>query len=307
MLLLIVAGTFITVGLLILALTIKSERAIMQERIQSQGEVAREIPGTVDSEVEQSFSERMVQPVLGKLSAAAMRFTPAGNLQAVQERLATAGRPWGINASEFLGLKLLSVGVFVIAGMAALGGLPSSLGARLTTLMLMAFIGVILPDSLLQHGISSRQAEIRRSLANALDLLTVTINAGLGLDAAMQKVTEKTKGPLSDEMRQALQEMQLGKLRIEALKDMEKRAKVPELTSLVAAIYQADQLGASISKVLNVQSETLRTQRVQRARETAAKMSVKMLFPLIFFIFPALFVVVLSPGLILTLRAMNAQ
>lgn len=305
MLLFIAAGTFITVALLILALTIRSERAIMQERMLPHQAAAREVSGIVESEIGRSFSERVTRPILGKLSELGTRHTPSGGIQAVQEKLASAGHPWGLTAPEFLGLKLLSIAGFVLAGLAALATLSTSVMLRLVAMILLVFIGAILPDYLLERKTTSRQREIRRALPNALDLLTVVINAGMGLDAAMQKVADKLKGPLSDEMKQALQEMQIGKLRIEALKDMERRVKVPELTSLVAAIYQADQLGASISKVLNVQSATMRTLRIQKAQETAARLAVKMLFPLVFFIFPALFVAVLAPGLILTMRALN--
>lgn len=133
----------------------------------------------------------------------------------------------------------------------------------------------------------------------------MSVEAGLGLDGAMQRAVEKMKGPLPSEMERALREMQIGKLRAEALRDMAQRVKVAELSSFVAAVCQAEQLGVSIAKVLRVQGETLRTQRSQRTREAAAKLPVKLLFPLIFFIFPALFVVVLAPGVIRTVKALG--
>ena len=156
---------------------------------------------------------------------------------------------------------------------------------------------------MLQRTVSERQAGIRRVLPDTLDLLTVSVEAGLGLDGAMQKVVEKLRSPLSDEMVRALQEMRIGKLRVEALRNMAKRARVQELTTFVAAICQADQLGVSIAHVLKVQSDTLRTVRSQKAREAASKLPVKMLFPLVFCIFPALFVIILAPGVINIARA----
>ncbi|MCL6630717.1 MAG: type II secretion system F family protein, partial [Armatimonadetes bacterium] len=143
------------------------------------------------------------------------------------------------------------------------------------------------------------------SLADTLDLLTVSVEAGLGLDGAMQKVVEKLKNPLSEELGRALREMQIGKLRAEALKDMASRVRVQELSSFVASICQAEQLGVSIARVLRVQGDTIRSQRSQRARETAAKLPVKMLFPLVFCIFPAIFVVIAGSGAISIWRAFS--
>jgi tight adherence protein C len=146
---------------------------------------------------------------------------------------------------------------------------------------------------------------IRRSLADCLDLLVVCTEAGLGFDGALAKVVDRMSGPLSDEFRKVLQDMSVGRTRVEALRAMAARVGLPELISFVAAIHQADLLGVSIAHVLRVQADSLRTQRNLRARETAAKLPVKLLFPLVFFIFPAIFVVVLSPGAIQIIRALT--
>jgi tight adherence protein C len=162
----------------------------------------------------------------------------------------------------------------------------------------MLVIGLILPDFILQQIINSRQYRIRKSLPDILDLLIVSVEAGLGFDGAMQKVVDKVKGPFPEELGRVLEEMRLGKSRMAALQDMAKRIAVTEVSTFVAAIYQADQLGVSIARVLNVQADTMRLARSQRIREMAAKLPVKMLFPLVFFIFPAIFVVVIGPGVI---------
>jgi tight adherence protein C len=135
-----------------------------------------------------------------------------------------------------------------------------------------------------------------------LDLLIVSVEAGLGFDGAMARVVEKMKGPFPQELCRVLQEMQVGKARIPALKDMATRVQVSEVSTFVAAIYQADQLGVSMAKVLHVQADTMRVARSQRIREMAAKLPVKMLFPLVFFIFPAIFVIIIGPGVISIMR-----
>ena len=304
----IATAAFITIALLVLGLTLKSEEAVMRQRIQTHAAAAAGTAG-VQSSVEQEmavpFSQRILLPFLRRAAGFAERFTSSGAVRSAEERLETAGRPWGLGAKEFVGLKVLSVVAFVILGLVAVKLLNVAFVLKVGAFVLLMFIGFVLPDYLLDRSIAERQSKIRRALPDTLDLLTVSVEAGLGLDAAMQKVVEKLKGPLTDELRTALQEMRIGKMRIDALRDSAKRAKVPELTSFVAAVYQADQLGVPISKVLRVQSASLRSQRAQRARETAAKLPVKMLFPLVFFIFPALFIVTLGPGVIQTGKALG--
>jgi len=305
MLALIAACTFGTVSLLIVGLTMRSEREIMQERMRMHSQSGGATVSSVELDLEAAFRERVVLPFLRWLADIGMRFTPGGAVQAIEEKLETAGRPWNLGGREFMGLRVLSIALSVLLGVASAKIIDASPFLRVVLLIIIIFIGAILPDYLLQRAVNQRQLRIRRALADTLDLLSVSVEAGLGLDGAMQIVVEKLKGPLSDEMERALQEMQIGKLRAEALKDMAKRVKVPELSSFVAAICQADQLGVSIAKVLRVQGETLRSQRSQKARETAAKLPIKMLFPLVIFIFPAIFVVIAGPGAIQIARALG--
>jgi tight adherence protein C len=159
--------------------------------------------------------------------------------------------------------------------------------------------GYILPEFWLGGRVKKRQHLIVLQIPDALDLLTISVRAGLGFDGALGKVVEKLKGPLPDEFRRALAEIRVGKARREALRDIVPRTEVPALTNFVGAIIQAEQLGVSISKVLQVQSEQLRIERRQRAEEQAAKAPIKMLFPLVGCIFPSLFIVILGPALIL--------
>jgi tight adherence protein C len=302
MLLLIAIGTFATIALLAIGLTMKSERVIVQERMQTHAHTG-EPEGSVELEMGQPFGQRVVLPFFRKLSSIGRLLTPGGATRAIDEKLETAGRPWNLGVAEFMGLKALSIVLGVVVGFIAAGLINASPLMSLFFFALIVFIGIILPDYLLQRAINERQAAIRRALADTLDLLTVSVEAGLGLDGAMQKVTERFHNPLAHELDRALGEMRVGKLRADALRSMAARVKVQELSSFVAAICQADQLGVSIANVLRVQGETLRTQRSQRARETAAKLPVKMLIPLVFCIFPAIFVVVLAPGVIQIVKA----
>lgn len=294
-----------TIALLLIGVTMRSERAIIQERMVLHSQGMSPSTTKVESDLDMSFKERVVLPFLRRLANLAASLTPAGALQAAEEKLSAAGRPWRLGGREFIGLKVLSFIVFALLALAAAKVVNAGIFAKLALLILLLIIGILLPEGVLNSIASKRQSAIRRILPDTLDLLLVSVEAGLGLDGAIQKVVEKLASPLSDELGMALQEMQLGKRRAEALRDMSDRVKVPELSSFVAAIIQADQLGVSISKVLHVQSETVRTARSIRAREAAAKLPVKMLIPLVFCIFPALFVVVLAPGAVRIIKALD--
>jgi tight adherence protein C len=163
-------------------------------------------------------------------------------------------------------------------------------------------LGYTVPEFWLGGRVKKRQKGILLMIPDSLDLLTISVRAGLGFDAALGKVVEKLQGPLSDEFRRALAEIRVGKTRREALRDMIPRTDVPPLNNFIGAIIQAEQLGVSISKVLQVQSEQLRIERRQRAEEMAAKAPIKMLFPLVGCIFPSLFVVILGPAIILIIK-----
>jgi len=274
----------------------RSERSLIRERLFNQTRPIESTMNSVEMEMAVPFRERIVLPFLRRLSNLAARLTPGGATQAVDEKLETAGRPWNMGHREFMGLRVLSVLLAFLAGMAVINVISAPPLVRIVAVLGPMLCGAALPDYLLENAVKKRQSGVRKVLADTLDLMTVCVEAGLGLDGAMQKVVEKLKSPFSDEISRSLQEMRVGKLRTEALKDMAKRLRIPEVSSFVAAICQADQLGVSISRVLRVQCDTLRSVRTQRAREAAAKLPVKLLIPLIFCIFPAIFVVVVAPG-----------
>ena len=294
-----------TVALFVLGLTIKSERAIIQERVRSHGGQDFRDIDSIQAEMELPFKERIIQPFLRRVAGTVDRWTPSGAAKSIEEKLDTAGRPWRLGALEFIGLRVLSVALFVLLSIFAASWLHTSHFIKIFLVMLIVVIGIYLPLYLLNASTVSRQYRIRKVLPDTLDLLMVSVEAGLGLDGAIQKVVEKTRTPLSDELSRVLNEVQIGKLRVDALRDLSKRANVNELSSFIATLCQADLLGVSISQVLRVQSETMRSMRSQRIRETSAKLPVKMLFPLIFCIFPAIFVVILAPSAIHIARAFS--
>ena len=216
-----------------------------------------------------------------------------------------AGNPGDMRLTDWMGVKML-VGIgtaailFVLLGVVAGGGIsgPGDLFKPFFFGLIGFFIGYLLPEFWLGRKIKSRQKIILKMIPDTLDLLTISVRAGLGFDAALAKVVEKLPGPLTDEFRRALAEVRVGKARREALRDMIPRTNVQPLSNFIGAIIQAETLGVSISKVLQVQSEQLRIERRQRAEELAAKAPIKMLLPLVGCIFPALFVVILGPAMI---------
>jgi tight adherence protein C len=164
------------------------------------------------------------------------------------------------------------------------------------------FLGRYLPDVWLNNKLKARQKELRLALPNALDLLTISVEAGLGFDAAIGRLTEKFKNALSDEFAQVLNEIRLGRPRLEALDDMGRRSGVEELHTFIQALIQSEQLGVGIAKVLRIQSEEMRRRRRQRAEEQAAQAPLKMLFPMIGCIFPTLFIVLMGPAVIIIIH-----
>ena len=253
-------------------------------------------------ELQQPFLERTLRPLAGRLSSQMSRVASSSFQDRTEKRLALAGNPGNIRVADWLGVKavgaaigaILFVIIFVFVGVM---GLPIPLNFLMA--VAGALLGYTIPEFWLGGRVRKRQHAILLQIPDALDLLTISVRAGLGFDAALGKVVEKLQGPLTEEFRRALAEVRVGKARREALRDIVPRTEVGPLTNFIGAIIQAEQLGVSISKVLQVQSEQLRIERRQRAEEQAAKAPIKMLFPLVGCIFPSLFIVILGPAIIL--------
>jgi tight adherence protein C len=225
----------------------------------------------------------------------ALRLSPGGVASTLQRRLDVAGNPRGWSSDRMLAVK--GLGLVVLGFLGAIYGLhdPELLivGAGLG-----AVIGFFLPDVLLYNSGQKRQQQIPAFLPDALDMLTICVEAGLGFDAALAQVARNSKGPVAAEFSRVLQEMQFGKSRAEALRAMSDRTTVPELQAFVTALVQSGEMGIPIAHVLREQAKEMRVRRRQRAEELAQKVPVKITFPLIFCLFPALMVVILGPGII---------
>ena len=248
-------------------------------------------------ELAQPFSERVVMPIMRRLGEMSSRFTPQHVIEQTRVRLELAGNPGRIDASTFMVLHFVSAGVF--GGLVFLISLFShtfTLPIKLAIVLGFIILGYFFPDLWVRSKINSRQKEVRRAMPDALDLLTICVEAGLGFDAAMSKVNEKWDNELSMAFGRVIREIQLGKLRRDALRDMSDRLGLAEMTSFVAAIIQSEMLGVSMARVLRIQSDQMRLKRRQHAEEEAHKAPIKMIFPMGLFIFPALMIVLLTPA-----------
>jgi tight adherence protein C len=272
----------------------------------------RERPLTLEEiELAQPFSERVLLPNIRRLGQFASRFTPQASLESIQHKLDLAGNPRGLDPTIFWALRIVAtvgLGGFILL-VTFLAPSDSVLSIRTGTLKALgmalggALLGFFLPIMLLTSRITRRQNIILKAMPDALDLLTVCVEAGLGFDQAMAKVSEKWENELSLAFERVLQEVRLGKLRREALRDMAERMDISDMTSFVAAIIQADQLGVSMGKVLRIQSDQMRIKRRQRAEKKAHEAPVKMLIPMVFLIFPSIYIVLLGPAALILLNS----
>jgi tight adherence protein C len=250
-------------------------------------------------ELSQPFSERVIVPFIRRIGEFSARFTPQKAIQDTARRLELAGNPWPIDAATFLAIRFILavvLGGFLTA--VVLISPPSNPSDNFMYIGGATFAGFFLPHLMLSSRITRRQKEIRKAMPDALDLLTICVEAGLGFDAAMSKVAEKWENELSLAFARTIREVQLGKVRREALKDMSDRLGIPEMTSFVAAIIQSEQLGVSMAKVLRIQSDQMRIKRRQYAEEEAHKAPIKMIIPMALLIFPSIMIIILTPAAI---------
>lgn len=250
-------------------------------------------------ELSAPFSQRVLVPLLRASSQFVSRFTPERTLEETQRKLDLAGNPNNWSATEFLGIRGLAA--LLLAGLTFFLTMLTDIAVtqRIMFVAVMGFLGFFLPIVWLGSRITRRQDEVVKTLPDALDLLTISVEAGLPFDGAMQRVAEKWDNEISKAFARMLNEMRVGKSRRDALRDMSDRLDVPDVTSFVAALVQADQLGISIAKVLRIQSEQMRIKRRQRAEEKAQQAPIKMLIPMTFLIFPTILVVILGPAVLI--------
>ena len=249
-------------------------------------------------ELAEPFADRVLRPALRGLARLITRATPQQIMQVIHLKLDLAGNPYDLPALEFLGVCVLFAMLnTLLAGFAA-SLLHYSIVVIVLVMIVGTALGLYLPIFWLNMKIRARQEDITIALPDALDLLTVCVEAGQGFDAAMAQVGEKWDNELSRAMKRGLAEIRLGKTRQAALRDMATRAQVRDLTNFVAAILQAERFGSGIAQVLSLQAEQMRVLRRQRAQTHANEMPVKLVFPLVFCLFPALFIVLLGPAVL---------
>lgn len=263
-------------------------------------------PKSFDEEkLSKPFKERVVKPTLERLAKIIGRIMPVKKNVSLEKQILMAGSPGGFTPGEFLVIEYSMVIFLALVGLFIT--LPS--GADIVNIILTVLgggvIGYMLPTLYLRIKTSQRQEGIQKALPDVLDLLTVSVEAGLGFDAALAKVVEKTKGVLAEEFNRMLQEVKMGKPRREALRDLGQQLGNDDLQSFVGSLIQADQLGISIGNVLRLQSEQMRSKRRQKAEEKAMKAPIKMLIPMVLFIFPTIFIVLMGPAVIQFINAMK--
>lgn len=262
-----------------------------------------EITSIEEIELSLPITDRIFVPIIRSISEFVVRFTPQTTLERTARQLELAGNPNNMSAANFWAIR--GVITMLFAGLGFLLASRSDVGAGRALLYILGGggLGFLLPAMLLRSMIDRRKEAILKKLPDALDLMTICVDAGLTFNAAMQKVDEKWDDALAREFGRVIYEMQLGKSRRQALRDMVERMEVADVTSFIAAVLQADQLGVGIGKVLRIQSDQMRVRRRQRAEEKAQQAPVKMLFPMVFLIFPSIFIVLLGPAAFQVIRS----
>ena len=297
---LVVFGLLVLGGLVYYGMRDDEDRDPLQARLAQYGD--REMPQSLEEiELSMPFQERVLKPIFKSLADVVTRFTPERQMEDTRRQLELAGNPNNMDATTFLGMRVGATVAFAVLAFLVFVVLSHQDNAIMYMLGAVA-LGWFLPSLWIKGKVSRRQDEIIKALPDALDLLTICVEAGLGFDAAMGKVYEKWDTALALAFGRVLQEIQLGKLRREALRDMAERMDVPDVTSFVAAIVQADQLGVSMAKILRIQSDQMRIKRRQRAQEKAQQAPVKMMIPMVLLIFPSIWIVLLGPSIIILLN-----
>jgi tight adherence protein C len=283
-------------ALLLIAFGLRTTRrqVIIEERLAQFG---YRVPTLEELELQQPFRDRVLLPALTKVSQIVLRLAPQANLKRVEQRLMEAGAPPSLTAPVFIGIRVIfgfGLGLLMLLVVLPAGASPL---AKLVLPLSLGAMGFVIPNFWLSRQITRRKHEITRALPDVIDLLSISVEAGLGFDQALSRVVEKWDNALTRELGRMLSEMRMGVSRRQAMRDLAARLNVDDLNVFIASLLQADQLGISISQVLRVQSHQMRLRRRQRAQELAQKAPIKMLFPMIFFIFPAIYIVILGPAL----------
>ena len=296
----VIVGVIVLGGgaLIIIGMRAPSREDTLEDRLAQLGAMDR--PPTLEEiELSMPFTERILTPILQRAAELVARLTPAQTVERTRQKLEIGGMAHRVQPTVFLAVRyLLAIGLGA-ALLLSLGTLSVPIFQRIVLIIAGTALGFFLPVLWLGSKIRNRKDSVQKALPDALDLLTICVEAGLGFDAAMAKVVEKWDNDLSEAFAKVLQEIQFGKVRREALRSMADNLDVSDVSTFVAAVIQADQLGVSIAKVLRIQSNEMRVRRRLRAEELARQAPIKIMIPIAFLIFPALFIVLLGPSVII--------
>jgi tight adherence protein C len=252
-------------------------------------------------ELQRPFSERFLRPAIERLGSIMSRSTPQKARQNLMNRLDLAGRPGNLTPEDFAAVRIVAAAVLAAVGL-LIGLLLANPVYLVISLALGAVLGFYAPVLWLKQKVDARRAEIQKGLPDAMDLLVIAVDAGLGFDAALARVTDKYKNALSDEFAKVLREVSLGRPRLEAMDEMGRSSGVEDLHNFIQAIIQSEQFGTGIGKILRIQADEMRRKRRQRAQEKAAQATLKMMLPMVGCIFPTLWIVLLGPAALILMK-----
>ena len=295
-----IAGFGVLLFFLGLSRTPSSNTAInVQQRLAAYG---GEKPLMVEEiELQRPFSERVLRPAIERLGSMLSRSTPQKARQDLLNRLELAGRPGNLTPEDFAAVRLVAAAVLAAVGL-LVGLLLGNPVYLVISLVVGTILGYYLPVIWLKQKVDARRTEVQKGLPDALDLLVICVDAGLGFDAALARVTDKYKNALSELLSKALREVSLGRPRLEALDEMGRNSGVEDLHNFIQAVIQSEQFGTGIGKILRIQADEMRRRRRQRAQEKGAQATLKMMLPMVGCIFPTLWIVLLGPAVLILMR-----
>jgi tight adherence protein C len=295
-----VAGFGILLMFVGLARTPSSSTAVdVQQRLAAYG--GEKQLSIEEIELQRPFSERVLRPSIERLGSLLSRSTPQKARQDLNNKLELAGRPGNLTPEDFAAVRLVAAAVLAAVGL-LLGLVMGSPVYLVISLVAGTILGYYLPVIWLQQKVDGRRTEIQKGLPDALDLLVICVDAGLGFDAALARVTDKYKNALSELLSKALREVSLGRPRLEALDEMGRNSGVEDLHNFIQAVIQSEQFGTGIGKILRIQADEMRRRRRQRAQEKGAQATLKMMLPMVGCIFPTLWIVLLGPAVLILMR-----
>jgi len=291
----IVFGAIAIIVLIILFFPDKDQKDINERLDFISGKKEKEDKKVKNEELEKSFKERIIIPLIKSFSRKSNKKTAQAKMERIKKELAQAGYPWGLSPEEFMAVRTILIILFLFLGILICFLMKLPIIHYVLAFILSLNLAVLIPNIIIKRRIKFRKKAIEKSLPDCLDLLTVSVEAGLGFDSAMTKVVEKFTGPIAEEFNDVLNKARMGKQRKEAMKEMADRMEVDDLSNFISSLIQAEQLGVSIGNVLRIQSQQARQRRKQRAEEAAIKAPVKMLLPLVGCVFPTIFIIIFTP------------